>query len=183
MIQQFLNRSMNIRVSCDLQIVDKGWVKGTVHPRMKSLTSFTHSCSNLQNWLLCIMNDDIKNNQTVSIPIYYYFLSIHWKSMGTMTAQLANIFLNIVFYYCSEDSQSHTQEKRYKSFPYNSNLFYFFKYDMYTLGSYMHLFVLYIPLWYQYGPWVYLLKKYSPSDSFCTFFLWECTGLEWNKAE
>jgi len=31
------------------------------------------------------------------------------------------------------------------------------------------------------GTKVYLLKRYSPSDGFCTFFFWECTTLRLKK--
>jgi len=33
------------------------------------------------------------------------------------------------------------------------------------------------------GKKVYLLKRYSPSDSFCTFFFWECICLLSTKSE
>ncbi len=60
------------------------------------------------------MKDIMKNNQTVSVPIYYfiYFFVHTLKVNGNQDCLVANISQNIVFYCCTEDIQSYTQEKK-----------------------------------------------------------------------
>jgi len=54
---------------------------------------------------------------------------------------------------------------------------YLLAYKMYILAPKMYLLAHKCTYYYLKWTKVYLLKRYNPSDRFCTFFFWECTSV------